>query len=166
MQEMFSFVKDGASAMTTLYLNYYKKNSKFPDYYQYFSQITGKSASNPVLFIYDNELYSKDKPLHEFVNKEKKEKESMIDKIEKEGWVSMILKKNLYIVTNPLVDSKKECEIEELFTAETLQKEINGKTFSLGKNFDTNNYFGKDIFSKIIAKEYEQIDFSRFIPFL
>ncbi len=166
MLEMFSFVKDGASAMTTLYLNYYKKNSKFPDYYQYFSQITCKSASNPVLFIYDNELISKDNPLHDFVNRIKDEKSVIIKKITEDGWAHIISKKNLYIVTNPLVDSKTECEIEELFTTETLQKEINGKTFSLEKNYDTNEHFGKDIFSKIIAKEYEQIDFSRFIPFL
>ena len=168
MHEMFSFVKDGASAMTTLYKNFFKKSTKnvFPDYYQYFFNITNKPASKPVIFIFDNETENKDKPLCSFINQFKNEKNAMISKIQKDGWIRIIPDRNLYIVTNPLVDSKSECEIEELFSNETQEQIINGKTFTLESDFDTDKHFGKDIFSKVIARDYEKINFDQFIPFL
>ena len=58
-------------------------------------------------------------------------------------------------MTINLVDNKKECEIEDLFFEDTYKK------FS----FDKNNP-NKDKFSKNILKNYKNIDFSKFKPFL
>ena len=169
MHEMFSFVKDGADAMSNFYKNFYanKVNYNFPDYYQYFSKITSQVPSNPVLFIFDNEINNKSKPLANFIGLiEKKNISAYRDEITENGWIRIMQNKNLYVVTHQLVDSMSECEIEDLFTKETLEAEVKGKTFSREKNYDTNEHFGKDHFSKIIAKNYEQIDFSNFITFL
>jgi hypothetical protein len=168
MLEMFSFVKDGADAMSNFYKNFYatKVNKIFPDYYQYFTQITNQSASNPVLFVFDNEVNNDSKPLSNFIRLFEKKKTSVKDAIIENGWIRVVPNKNLYVVTHQLVDSKNECEIEDLFTKDTLELEVNGKTFSRENNYDINEHFGKDHFSKIIAKQYEHIDFSNFIPFL
>ena len=72
----------------------------------------------------------------------------------------------LYVVTNPLVDSKDECEIEDLFAEEVQNINLDGKTFCRKDSFDNSKFFGKDIFSKYILENYKQIDFSRFIPLL
>ena len=68
----------------------------------------------------------------------------------------------LYLITNPLIANKEECEIEDLFSAQTLNHVISGKTFSRQKDYDINKHFGKEIFSKYIASNYKSIDFSNF----
>ena len=68
-------------------------------------------------------------------------------------------------MTNPLVDGKGECEIEDLFLPETLNHEINGKRFDRTAE-DTNKFYGKEIFSSYVASNYTTIDFSGFRPFL
>lgn len=183
IHEFFSLVRDGADTMSIFYKNYYlskavsddkksdteakESTSPIPDYYQYFSSITGSPAANPVLLIFDNELNNKSKPLHHFMNAVgSKNKAVLSDELTQKGWFRVTPERNLYIVTNPLVDDKEECEIEELFTADVLNLESDNKTFSLKKDYDINKHFGKNIFSKIIARDYQQIDFSRFIPFL
>ncbi|MBQ7981809.1 MAG: hypothetical protein IJ305_09430, partial [Oscillospiraceae bacterium] len=72
---------------------------------------------------------------------------------------------NLYLLTNPLVNDKAECEIEHLFDKNTLSHKINGRSFSL-KDADKNKYYNKDIFSKYVYANYKTIDFSNFKPLL
>lgn len=57
---------------------------------------------------------------------------------------------------------KPECEIEDLFSLETLKHKIGEKEFSRSSKFDTNKYYGKDKFSKYIATNYKNIDFTNF----
>ena len=73
---------------------------------------------------------------------------------------------NLYLLTNPLIPGKKECEIEYLIPEETHAHVIDGKTLCLKDQYDTQKYYGKEIFSKYILNNFEQIDFSGFRPLL
>lgn len=75
-------------------------------------------------------------------------------------------KGNVYVLTNPLVDGDKECEIECLFSKEVLGHRINGKEFSRKDKYDTEKCYGKEIFSQYISSNYEKIDFSGFRPLL
>ena len=69
-------------------------------------------------------------------------------------------------MTNPLVENKAECEIEDLFHDAVLKTIIGGKIFSREKNADPNKYYGKEIFSNYIMRNYSNIDFSNFKPML
>lgn len=73
---------------------------------------------------------------------------------------------NLYILTNPKICVLQNTEIENLFTEETLKTNINGKTLSLKNDYNVDKYYGKEIFSKFILKNYSTIDFSNFVPML
>ncbi|MFP3636648.1 retron Ec67 family RNA-directed DNA polymerase/endonuclease [Bacillus sp. SIMBA_033] len=74
---------------------------------------------------------------------------------------------NLYIVTNPLDNDLKECEIEDLFELDTLKTELNGKTFErCEKKYNPSENYGKRAFSKYVWKNYEDINFENFRPLL
>lgn len=68
---LFGMSKDGADAMKNLY-NFFSKNKGdkniFPDYKTYFESKFSQIISHPILFLFDNELSNKSKPLHNFVN--------------------------------------------------------------------------------------------------
>ena len=72
---------------------------------------------------------------------------------------------NLYLVVTTLT-KEKESDIEDLFDKETLAKEINGKSFCKKDKYDINKYYGKEIFSKHIMRNYEDINFDGFKPLL
>ncbi len=65
-------------------------------------------------------------------------------------------------MTHPLINGKNECEIEDLFKKETLEYRIDGKSFSRKSDYDTNKYYGKEIFSRYVSSNYESIDFIGF----
>ena len=79
----------------------------------------------------------------------------------------MLLEPNckLNLVSVPLPLGKNECELEDLFTDETLNIEINGRKFSRHVE-DPQKYYNKDIFSKYIFQNYTKIDFTGFKPLL
>ena len=60
--------QDGADAMKNLYNFFSDKNKKIPNYLKLFSENGKKKASNPVIFVFDNELSNKRKPLYSFVS--------------------------------------------------------------------------------------------------
>lgn len=66
----------------------------------------------------------------------------------------------------PLKDEKEIGDIEDLFSDEVLNVEIEGKKFTKADDYDINRYYGKDRFSKYIMKNYENIDFTDFRPLL
>ena len=80
--------------------------------------------------------------------------------------IQLIPDSKLFVVTPPLVGSKEECEIEDLFTDELLLLNLEGKTFCRKDKFDNSKYFGKEIFSQYVYENYQKIDFSGFIPLL
>jgi hypothetical protein len=160
----FGISSDGANAMKLLY-NYFNAKSGNkdvnPDYLSYFNKISPYTPKNPVLLVFDNELQNKNKPLYDFVNHAKltEEQKSIL---KDELHIKLIDCGNLFLLTNPLVEGKKECEIEDLFDVETLAHSIKGKTFSRTSSFDTSKHYGKEIFSQYIASNYKKIDFSNF----
>ena len=161
---LFGVSKDGADTMKNIY-NYFSKNKGdkkiYPDYKTFFQKKYSLNISQPILFLFDHELASKSKPLYKFINylgvissnKQKEIENSLFTSIDDE---------NMFLVTNPLIGNQNECEIEELFLEETLGHVISGKNFSLKKDYDTNAFYGKEIFSKYIASNYKTIDFSNF----
>ena len=140
--------------------NIYKfyTNSEYFNYFEYFYKIAHCKPKQPVILIFDNELNSKDKPLFKF----KKVCKLKLDKYENGFNKKIIENGNLFLLTNQLVENKDESEIEDLFSKEVLEHQINGKSFSRETKFDTEKYYGKDKFSKYIYNNYNQIDFSNF----
>ncbi len=180
LEYFFSFGLDGADAMKNLY-NFFSGESNFKNYYKMFAEKTSNRPSNPVIFVFDNETVS-DRPLKNFLKyvriNDKTKEAFLLNQYYKLDIVSNIkdikdstkldkLSKNsnLYLLTNPLVNNKAECEIEHLFDKNTLSHKINGRSFSL-KDADKNKYYNKDIFSKYVYANYKTIDFSNFKPLL
>lgn len=167
----FGMARTGADAMANLqnYFVTYKNNAPhFPNYTKIFEEKSGEKPFNPVIFVFDNELNSekrKDKPLKKFVNQIKLSKEEQ-ETLNSELYLKIEKSTNLYLLTNPLVDNKTECEIEDLFDDNILNLKLNGKSFSREKDYDTNTHYSKDIFSKHIYKNYKSINFNEFKPFL
>lgn len=150
--------------MKNLYNFFSEKNNKlYPNYLKYFNSFDSK-PSNPTIFIFDNEILSKkEKPVRSFINyvysKDKpKIKEAKL-KILKDN-LSLNVAQNLFVVTNKLLEACEETEMEDLFDPETLAHEIGGKIFS--KDGDSNKHYGKEIFSKFVLKNYENINFENF----
>ena len=78
----------------------------------------------------------------------------------------MIPDSKLYLVTNPLVKGKTECEIEDLFADKVLTTVIKGKTFCRSSGFDKEKHYGKQVFSKYVCRNYRKIDFTGFMTLL
>ena len=157
------YSKDGADAMGCLY-NFFKasKNKEYPNYYEYFLKISSSKARNPVIFIFDNELETKDKPLKKFFDNYVKNEEAK-QEMKTQLYAHLLKSTNLYSVTNPILDiNSKEAEIEHLFSQEVLETKIDGKPLSLSGDYDKSKYYGKVTFSKFIMDNYKTIDFSNF----
>ncbi|MDT2386950.1 retron Ec67 family RNA-directed DNA polymerase/endonuclease [Enterococcus avium] len=160
----FNLPIDGADSMKNLYNFFSEKNNKlYPNYLKYFNSF-GSKPTNPTFFIFDNEILSKkEKPVKSFINyvysKEKpKIKEEKLKLLGDN--LSLKIAQNLFLVTNKLLDDSEETEIEDLFDDEILAHEISGKTFS--KVGESSKHYGKEIFSKFILKNYEEINFDNF----
>ena len=160
----FGISLDGADAMKFLYRYHVGKN-RVPEYLKYFRQLSGCEQHNPVILLYDNELKS-DRPLKKFLAEEVHATEEQKTKLKSNLQLHLIPDSKLFVVTPPLVDSKDECEIEDLFSKELQKISLDGKTFCRKDKFDKNKFFGKEIFSQYVYENYKQIDFSRFIPLL
>lgn len=161
-QYFFGMSPDGADAMKTIY-QYFVSGRNTPNYLSYFSDLCGHPPRHPVVFLYDNETVS-DRPLKTFLKKEGKS----IDRarLQADLYAQLLPKSNLYLLTNPLVSGKAECEIEDLFDAKTLGHTINGRSFSPADDYDKEKTYGKDLFSKYVLANFRTIDFSNFRPLL
>lgn len=161
-QYFFGMSPDGADAMKTIY-QYFVSGRNTPNYMSYFSNLCGHPPRHPVVFLYDNETAS-DRPLKTFLKKEGK----TIDRVRLQAdlYAQLLPKSNLYLLTNPLVSGKAECEIEDLFDAKTLGHTINGRSFSRADDYGKEKTYGKDLFSKYVLANFRTIDFSNFRPLL
>lgn len=148
--------KDGADTMKNIY-NFYSGKNNTLKLYEWFAQNSCIKSPKPVIFIFDNEQVS-DRPLRKFLN-------YINNKSLLENRNYNHIQDNLYVLTNPLVNGNKECEIEDLFDNTVLSHTMGGKTFSR-KDTDNEKYYGKAIFSQYIEKQYDNIDFSNFKPML
>ncbi|MDU1053820.1 retron Ec67 family RNA-directed DNA polymerase/endonuclease [Clostridium baratii] len=161
-----NFGQDGANPMKNLY-NFFDSNNSnplYPNYLNYFSTLSNKTPNFPVIFIFDNELKNKSKPLSNFINHIKLDK-AKLSKFKKDYKINLV--DNLYLLTNQLLPGKSECEIEDLFDEHTLNHKISGKTFNRTlKKLEGTNYYSKEIFSNYISQNYKTINFDNFEPFL
>ena len=73
-----------------------------------------------------------------------------MEKLKENLFLKLEDNKNIYLITNPLIPGKEECEIEDLFPQEVLQYEINGKRFCAKDHFDSNKFYGKSKFPNIL----------------
>ena len=153
--------KDGADAMKKLY-SFFNGNGE-NNLCDYFKRQNAIFSKNPVFFLFDNEQNSK-RPLRTFVSYAKL---SDTQEAELKDTNHTLLNEvsNLSLLSVPLPAGKDECELEDLFTEETLATVIGGRTFSR-KDEDITKYYNKNIFSKYIYKNYKNIDFSAFRPLL
>jgi len=149
--------QDGADTMQNIY-KFYLGDKQIPSLYKYFKERSSSEPNYPVILIFDNEQKSR-KPLKKFIDYIKIEQKPLQSR-----YVNIV--GNLYLLTNPLVKEKEECEIEDLFDETVLSNIIGGKTFSRNKDFDVNECYGKSIFSEYILKNYTAINFNEFIPML
>ena len=145
---------DGADTMKNIY-NAFTGTNSFPNLFSSIKKY-GSKPSNPVILLFDNET-EKNYPLYKFLNYTHSSLEENLSKR---------LFENLYICTIPLVNDKKECEIEDLFPEEVLNHEIDGKRLDRKGEKDRNNYYTKQEFATYITKNMNTIDFSYFVPLL
>ena len=165
LKYFFGMSQDGADAMKNLYNYFADKNPKFSNYFRILSKACNRKPTNPVIFIFDNELSNKAKPLHSFVSyAELSQKQK--EELKANQLVKVIDDGNLFLITNPLVKGKDECEIEDLFNEITRSHIINGKSFSKNDKADIEKYYGKEIFADYIQASYQNIDFVEFKPIL
>ncbi|MDK4205492.1 MULTISPECIES: retron Ec67 family RNA-directed DNA polymerase/endonuclease [Bacillus] len=165
LQYFFGLEKDGADTMKQIY-NFYvsdKQKKDCPNYSEIFKNMNVNSK-NPCIFILDNELNNKEKPLKTLTNYMSLKKDK-IDELCDKNYLKII--SNLYIVTNPLVNGLNECEIEDLFELDTLKTELDGKTFErCEKKYSPSENYGKRVFSTYVWKNYEDLNFENFRPLL
>ena len=121
---------DGADTLQNIYQFFVDGNARekkrFPNYFEYFIKMGGK-PNFPVMLVFDNELESK-RPFKEIYSGFTISNEKM-EKLKENLFLKLEDNKNIYLITNPLIPGKEECEIEDLFPQEVLQYEINGKRF-------------------------------------
>lgn len=162
-----NLVKDGADTIKNIYSNCYikTKNNKNITTVHDFKKLCGERETNPVILIFDNEMVSnKDRSLKKFLN-EIKVNASQKDKLKENLYINIC--DNLYLCTYQL-NNKEACEIEieDLFPADVLEHEINGRKFSKKDSTHDNGFYGKNEFSQYVYSNYESIDFSNFISLL
>lgn len=162
-----NLVKDGADTIKNIYSNCYikTKNNKNITTVHDFKKLCGERETNPVILIFDNEMVSnKDRPLKKFLN-EIKVNASQKDKLKENLYINIC--DNLYLCTYQLNNKEAyEIEIEDLFPADVLEHEINGRKFSKKDSTHDNGFYGKNEFSQYVYSNYESIDFSNFISLL
>lgn len=156
LEYFFNINQNGADTIKNV-LNMYTGQKGFANYYKYFKDKSEKDGRNPVILIFDNEQNT-DRPLKKF------KKDAKIQDVNIKNWIN--ISGNLYLVTNPIVNGKDECEIEDLFSESTLNTLIGGKSFSRNSKSENDKYYGKAIFADYVMKNYQKIDFSNFVPFL
>lgn len=160
----FGISLDGGDAMKVLY-RYFTGKKGVTDYFSYFRKLSGREQSAPVILLYDNETESK-RPLKAFLSEDAGITDAQRDELKKNLHLKLLPKSKLFLLTNPLVVGKTECEIEDLFTPDILGLVLGGKTFSRKDKPDKDKHYGKEIFSEYVLANYQSIDFQGFIPLL
>ena len=153
---------DGAETMKNVYNYYNSKNDKeYRNYHKWFCRMGCATPKHPVILLYDNELSSKEKPISNMVKYAGISTEGK-DFLQKNLYLKLVNNSNLYMATNPLAEGMGESEIEYLFTKETLEHRIEGRSLSLSDKYDKNKYYGKNEFSQYVFQNYTTVDFSGF----
>lgn len=156
----FGMSMDGADTITNLY-RFYLPERNTANLLETFQKLTGKNPKNPVIFLFDNEAQTKDKPLKKFLS-DKTITTLMADILQKDLKVELIDGAKVFLMTTPLQDGGKDSEIEDLLPKEVLEMGIEGRTFDRSGKKDKNAFYNKDILSRHVYRMYESIDLSNF----
>lgn len=156
----FGMAMDGADTITKIY-RYYLPGGDTKDYLSYFRTMTGKVPKNPVVFLFDNETQTKDKPLKKFLA-DKTISLSMQKTLQEKLMVELRENSKLFLMTNPLPADASESEIEDLLPREILLMKIDGREFDRSGKKDKEKFYNKDVLSKYVRQHYNEIDFSGF----
>ncbi|MFI3132265.1 retron Ec67 family RNA-directed DNA polymerase/endonuclease [Mammaliicoccus sciuri] len=163
LQYFLNLAPHGADSLKNIFKYYKESESSYPNYMEYFKKLGNNMPNNPVIILFDNELHNKKKPLSKFcTNLKLTDDDKSILKLN----LNICLKDNLYLLTNQLIGTSKENQLEDLFQEETLSKIINNKSFSTSDEYDKSIYYGKEIFSQYISSNYETENFDNFRPLL
>ena len=155
--------KDGADSMNNIYQFFSNAGGeKYPNYIELFKRLGNRFPMNPVILIFDNELSNNTKPISKFVKGKISEEQN--NQLESNTWIKVV--ENLYLLITPLIEGETESDIEMLFDDATLSHESDGKKFCKQDEFDIDQFYGKEVFSQYIMKNYRSIDFSGFKPLL
>lgn len=158
---LFSLYKDGADALQNICFLYKNKQLLYKDretsFYDYFKNKYNIIPSKPVIFIMDNEIENKDKPIRKFLNGTNNSE--LLIQLKQNFYIPLKNSPNMYLLTFPTVNNMSECEIEDLHTQETLNTIINNKRFN--KN-GGEEYYGKDRFAHFVYDNYHTINMDNF----
>lgn len=176
---LFGLSIHGAGSMSQFLYRFFLDNNNlqtpWPNHLLLFEEKYKLEPKNPIVFLYDNELIDKSKPLKVFtekkivLNKKKLEKMSIsqLDEFKTKGYYK--LRKNVYLLTIPMQEElKKDCEyeIEHLFNENDLNGADKVKKFSFDSNMDLKKYYGKNDLANHVMNNYKTIDFTGFKPLL
>lgn len=159
IQNIFRISADGAEALSKIYCLYVGAEGA-KNYYKYFIETCKLAPKYPTILLFDNEMDA-GYPLKKFSNKLGNRSIHIFDKIKTEFYSELIPNSKLYLVTIPKTKNDN-CEIESLFAQNTLNHLIDGRKFTTKNQYDSNEYYGKQIFSKYILYNYQKIDFLGF----
>lgn len=148
---------DGANTMKNIY-NLYSGGHGYPNLFKLFYSNSNR-YKNPVILLFDNETITKDKPLKQFIAHAKLTKEQENEFLEK-LYLQLIPESNLYLVTLPLPQNKKECEIEDLYDDSAFPI-IEGKHFDRKAGSEDEEHYGKEVFAHYISK-HDNVSYAGF----
>ena len=154
----------GTGELAKLVGNYNSQRKKFKHWY----------PQHPVIIVTDNDQGTKNK------NEKKKGKNAATAVFSAAKTVSSSLKisihtndmfyhitDNLFLVKTPHIGNKIETCIEDLFSQDTRNTQINGKSFNPENDYNIATQYGKkDFAEKVIMQHASKIDFSGFVPLL
>ena len=161
LKYFFGISDDGVDTYKEFMKNFVNGEGRMPIYHNIIYNLSNNDPKNPVIIIFDNEFDSKNKkPISNFVSSLSIDKE----KLKAELFVNV--KFNFFVAIPPLIGEKKECEIEDLFSTETQEVVIEGRTFDRKVKKSDSDHFGKEVFSNYIYDNYKNIDFNNFRPLL
>lgn len=160
LQYFFDFSMDGGDALTKL-LRFLTEDNICRQYYKYFKTGNKKIPNHPLIFFYDNETKS-EKPLKKLLTSKPNKSNKSFFQQALSSKHYFHYRENNFIMTNPLVGGKEECEIEDLFGMEVLSHKEGVRTFSRNDKYDKSKFYGKNDFSKYVLKNYANINFDNF----
>ncbi|MBU5445574.1 retron Ec67 family RNA-directed DNA polymerase/endonuclease [Paenibacillus sp. MSJ-34] len=159
LKHFMGIFQDGGTALKNIY-DFFGSKKSDTNYLSYFKKTSNTLPINPVILMFDNEIQSGSrKPIGNFLNHANVDGETRED-LNHKYFINII--DNLYLLTIPLIGDKSECDIEDLFEESVLSHKINGKKFSKKDDYNVSEYYGKEILSKYILRNYSSINFTNF----
>lgn len=160
----FNLDFDGADTLTDMFKFFYNNaDGRYCNYYDMIMRISKKKPKNPIIFIFDNELDGNKKPLAKFISTIKLS-DAYQEKLKSENWIRIenVNNSNIFLVSIPIINEAKECEIEDLFDKKTLSLKINGRVFNRNGKGNREKYYSKNEFAEYIMSNYRKINFDGF----